>query len=68
MSKSLTDEQRKHILDFQKETKELLRNPQLFNERFDNLFSKYDKDRDGRGGFVQGRSRKVTISIKIRNQ
>jgi len=47
MSKSLTDEQRKHILDFQKETKELLRNPQLFNERFDNLFSKYDKDRDG---------------------
>ena len=47
MSKNLTDEQRKHILDFQKEAKDLLRDPKKFTERFDTLFSKYDKNRDG---------------------
>ena len=47
MSKSLTDEQKRHILDIQKDAKELLRDPKRFNEKFETLFSKYDKNRDG---------------------
>ena len=47
MSKGLTDEQRRNILDFQKEAKDLLRDPKKFTERFDTLFNKYDKNRDG---------------------
>ena len=47
MSKNLTEEQRRNILDIQKDAKALLGDPKKFNEKFETLFAKYDKNRDG---------------------
>ena len=47
MKKNLTEDQKRHILDIQRDAKELLADPKRFNEKFETLFSKYDKNRDG---------------------
>ncbi len=53
MSKKLTAEERQNILVAQDEVKKLLRDPAAFNAKFEQLFNKFDKDRNGTIGFAE---------------
>ena len=52
MSKhNISEEERKHILAAQADAKKLLQDPVQFDKRFEELFNKYDKNKDGNIGF-----------------
>ena len=42
----LTPEEKKHIQDLQEESKRLLANPQNFEKKFEEIFRKYDTNKD----------------------
>ena len=53
MSKDYTKEEREHLKAAQADAKKLLQDPVSFNNRFEELFNKYDKNRDGLIGFEE---------------
>ena len=53
MSKDYTKEEREHLKAAQADAKKLLQDPESFNKRFEELFNKYDKNRDGLIGFEE---------------
>ena len=53
MPKDLSKDDRQNILQAQADAKKLLQDPELFNKRFEELFSKYDKNRDGKLGICE---------------
>ena len=53
MSKELSHEDRQSILQAQEDAKKLLQEPLLFDKRFEELFSKYDTNKDGQIGFQE---------------
>ena len=56
MSKNLSNDDRKNILEAQADAKKLLQDPVAFNKRFEELFNKYDKNKDGQIGFQEYQS------------
>ena len=56
MHKNITQEEREHLIVAQADVKKLLQDPELLNKRFEELFSKYDKNRDGSIGFEEYQS------------
>ena len=53
MPKDLSKDDRQNILQAQADAKKLLQDPELFNKRFEELFAKYDKNKDGIIGFEE---------------
>ena len=53
ISKDLSKDDKQNILQAQADAKKLLQDPELFNKRFEELFAKYDKNRDGTIGFEE---------------
>ena len=53
MSKNYTNEEKQHLKEAQADAKKLLQDPESFNKRFEELFNKYDKNRDGLIGFEE---------------
>ena len=53
MSKDYTKEEREHLKAAQADAKKLLQDPVSFNNRFEELFNKYDKNKDGLIGFEE---------------
>ena len=56
MSKNLSAEDRKSINLAQEDAKKLLRDPAAFNAKFEELFNKFDKNKDGTIGFAEYQS------------
>ena len=56
MSHNYTEEEIKHLKAAQADAKNLLQDPASFNKRFEELFSKYDKNKDGLIGFEEYRA------------
>ena len=57
MSKNTyTPEEKQSIKEAQADAKKLLQDPVAFNNRFEELFSKYDKNKDGLIGFQEYQS------------
>ena len=56
MSNKYTEEEIKHLKAAQADAKNLLQDPVSFNKRFEELFSKYDKNKDGLIGFEEYRA------------
>ena len=48
MSRNISAEDRKNINIAQADVKKLLQDPKAFNAKFEELFSKFDKNRDGK--------------------
>ena len=46
-TRGLSEEERQHVLNAQADAKKLLQDPVAFNKRFEEIYGKYDKDRDG---------------------
>ena len=53
MSKNLSQEDRQHIIAAQADAKKLLQDPAAFDKRFEELYGKYDKNRDGTIEFAE---------------
>ena len=53
MSHNYTDEEKSHLKAAQADAQKLLQDPASFNKRFEELFSKYDKNKDGLIGFEE---------------
>ena len=53
MSKNLSAEDRQQLLNAQADAKKLLQDPAAFDKRFEELYSKYDKNRDGTIEFAE---------------
>ena len=51
MSKKVSDEERKHLLLAQADAKKLLQDPVALDKKFEELYSKYDKNHDGNIAF-----------------
>ena len=47
MFKDLSHEDKQQVLQAQADAKKLLQDPVAFNKRFEEIYGKYDKDRDG---------------------
>ena len=56
MSHNYTDEEKSHLKAAQADAQKLLQDPASFNKRFEELFSKYDKNKDGLIGFEEYRA------------
>jgi hypothetical protein len=56
MSHNYTDEEKSHLKAAQADAQKLLQDPVSFNKRFEELFSKYDKNKDGLIGFEEYRA------------
>jgi Ca2+-binding EF-hand superfamily protein len=56
MSHTYSEEEKKHLKAAQEDAHKLLQDPVSFNKRFEELFSKYDKNRDGLIGFEEYRA------------
>ena len=56
MPKDLSKDDRQNILAAQADAKKLLQDTELFNKRFEELFAKYDKNKDGLIGFEEYRA------------
>ena len=54
--KTYSPEEIKNIKAAQEEAKKLLRDPAAFKKRFEEIFNKYDKNRDGTIGFAEYQS------------
>ena len=71
----LTEEEKKQVKALQDEAKKLLSNPQSFNRRFEEIFKKYDSNKDGKidlaeyepfiHDILSSVGRKVTFSLAM---
>ena len=51
MSKKVSEEERMHLLQSQADAKKLLQDPAALDKKFEELYSKYDKNHDGNIAF-----------------
>ena len=51
MSKKVSEEERKNLLQAQADAKKLLQDPAALDKKFEELYSKYDKNHDGNIAF-----------------
>ena len=56
MSNNYTEEEKKQLQAAQADAHKLLQDPASFNKRFEELFTKYDKNKDGQIGFDEYRA------------
>ena len=53
MSRNISAEDKKNVNIAQADVKKLLQDPKAFNAKFEELFSKFDKNRDGKLGICE---------------